>query len=852
MRIGYSTQYTTLARYQQAGQSQMNDLLTQMSSGRKIQLGYQNSTVFSQTLRLDYETATLTQSKSRSTTAKNFSDNTDAALNEISKALVNFKTKLTHAANQIHSPTSLEAIANDLQAIRDHLVSIANTSIGGQYLFSGTDVTRRPFDESGKYHGNDAHLEALLGSKNLVPYNITGSELFSGKDSDKSRVITTNIRNYNQSKLHPEIMSATNKTDAPKQVYLKSSDTLRDLIGDNNHDPKDNADEWFYIQGVRPDGTSFKSKFSLSTSYSSEERATKVQDLLDRIGREFGNTSTSKVVDVTLNEYGEIQIKDLTTGRSNIDFHMVSSDKNVNNLDELSKTGARVKHYVQSPYLGDKVADRIASVNDNYDHRISKIPTTLRTGENDVANRKTLLRDIFGPNVNSISLGGNAANNPDGTAGAAVPNYTFNITPTSTVQDLLDNIRDNFKGAGDIDVELVHGRIQIVDKNVKNLSKDQRTPPYDGPSSLNLNMVTQDGGGVPTNGFRNDYNLEYDRAAFTKNGSKLTSNVSQIINSNSNYAKPETPLSKAAGASLDGSSYTVKIKDINGVEVEGRINFSNTVPPGTTFTMNGRTIPIFNPHDTPPAVTQVRADDMTYQQLTDIIATAMNFSNTNTTADFATATNPLAPLQDRKTAYENLLKASKGNLSVSLNNQGQIEVKDHLRSETRMSLTMHDSRTNDYTLNPATGRPIHETGSALTFQANNALTVDDPHVSIFKQLDRIIDSVRKGTYRAGDVPEGAYSDVLRSVGIQGGMKQFDHISDHVNKVHAKNGAQGNAFKYSLERTETLLVNTKTLRSDVIDTDVASTYNSFAQLTMNYQAMLSTIGKINQLSLVNYI
>ncbi|MBE9857022.1 hypothetical protein G6W43_07170, partial [Campylobacter concisus] len=42
------------------------------------------------------------------------------------------KTKVVQAASDVHSTTSLEALANDLQGIKNHLVNIANTSINGQ------------------------------------------------------------------------------------------------------------------------------------------------------------------------------------------------------------------------------------------------------------------------------------------------------------------------------------------------------------------------------------------------------------------------------------------------------------------------------------------------------------------------------------------------------------------------------------------------------------------------------------------------------------------------------------------------------------------------------------------------
>ena len=78
------------------------------------------------------------------------------------------------------------------------------------------------------------------------------------------------------------------------------------------------------------------------------------------------------------------------------------------------------------------------------------------------------------------------------------------------------------------------------------------------------------------------------------------------------------------------------------------------------------------------------------------------------------------------------------------------------------------------------------------------------------------------------------------------------IRDSVNKVHTKNGSQGNAFQYSIERSEALIVQAKTLRSETIDTDFPELYLQFSTLSMGYQAMLSTIGKVSQLSLVNYL
>ncbi|CAM2861582.1 flagellar hook-associated protein FlgL [Helicobacter burdigaliensis] len=864
MRIGSGSTYNSIS-YRQNRLEQQLDLVMQRMSGLQIQYGYQGTSIFNKTLSLDYNLTMLNQSKDIANNAYTFTKNTDTALQELTKTMDNFKTKLVQGANDIHNETSRLAIAKDLKAMRDHFLSIANTSVGGEYLFGGTATTNKPFNPDGSYNGNNGTLNALLGSNNSLPYNISGYELFFGSDNDTNRVISTNVPKFNQSKLHPEIMDPNHETGQGEEVYLKAEDSIRDMVGDNDSDPTNDPNEVFYISGRKADGTPFKAKFEMGTD-------SKVQDLLDRIGREFGNTETTKVVDVTLNEWGEIEIKDLSGGRSNIEFHMVSSnyqDPNnpdgvgVADMDELIKSGAKVNTYVQSPFLGSFSSDSITSVEDYNDHRIHTIPTTFRTHDNQIAKTSTKLTDIFPEGVTSLVLGGNAANTAPDTPGGAVGPTTFNIGPNTTVQDLMDEIKNVY---GDVDVEFSDGKIQVIDKNVSKkdpADQDEANLPFTGESSLVINIQAQDRGGNPVNGFRNDYSVEYDRAAFSKDGSTLSSNVSQIIRGSNEYATNSTKLSEVAGGSLDGHTYNFELKDVNGVPINGRIEFrdgGSVLIIDSPATMNGVNIggveiPILNPNGNPPQVAgePTPADDVTYQQLFDTLGMVMNLSNTNP-GDLQAITNNGAGGADFnnpavKAAYENMISQSKNNVSFSLNMDGQMEIKDLNRSPSRMEFTLYDDESSNFALD-ANGRVNTTNHPALTFQANNAIVADDPHVNFFKQIDQIIQALEDGTYRPGGSSE--YDDSMRNPGIQNALLMFDHLADHVNKVHTKNGSQGNSFEYSIERTEMLIVQTKTLRSETIDTDLAENWLQFSTLTMNYQSMLSTVGKISQLSLVNYL
>lgn len=919
MRISQFQTYNMQQYRQSKLYSQVSDSLAQFS-GQKIQYGYQDSIIFDKTLNLDYNITTLAQNKTVAQNAQTWTLHTDTALKDISKNMDTFKQKLIHAANDIHSVTSREALASDLEALRSHFLNLANTSVGGQYIFAGTANTNIPFNTDGTYNGNDQLMQALIGNKSLQTYNITGTELFFGSDNDANRVITTNVPKLNQSQLHPAIMDKQHPTGIGTEVYINSQDTIRDLVGDNDDDPTNNDDpEVFYITGRKADGTAFKAKFALDIKYNSKEQAVKVQDLLDRIGREFGNTSTTQVVDVSLNKWGQIEIKDLTSGRSNIEFFMVSSsykdpnntaanngdDMGVLDINTLLNSGAKVNYYVQSPYLSDFANSGIQGVGDYYDHRRTEIPTTFRTHENEIAKTTTLLRDIFPGEVETIDFTGNRANTPDKEVAADPVAETFTITDTSTMQDLLDFIQANYANpadTGSLSVEFINGKITIVDQNIRQTTPPDRNPadlPFDGAAGLQITMTANDANVNPFLGFRNDFAVEYDKVQFAIEGSTLQGNNSQVVRATNEYATMKTKLSEVAfndpNLSLNGSTYELTMKDVNGLPMKANIVFRSAENGGSYFeitehveitrtingvdtqipqnnggTLVGIQVPILNPEGNPPQVAGVPTDgdNVSYQQLADVLGIIMNIQNAST-EDLENIFNPAIagafpigrpgvpglagePSAEQQ-SYERMLNAAKNNIEISLDTSGKLYMKDLHRAITPMEFSMADSNSNNFLLNTNVEPPrVEGQAAALVLHANNALVANDPHVDFFAQIDDILTAVHEGIYRPGGGADFNYSSSMRNIGIQNSILTFDHLQDHVEKAHTKNGAQGNALEYTINRNEILSVQVKKLRSETIDTDMADAYLTFSQISMNYQALLSTVSKVSQMSLVNYL
>ncbi|RDU59185.1 flagellar hook-associated protein FlgL [Helicobacter marmotae] len=855
MRVTFGTKYNQMNYYQGTMQSKLTDMNTKIASGLKIQYGYQDSSVFNQNLKLEYEKVNLDQGIDVSNYAHTSTLNTDKALSELSQSADQFNTKLIQAANDIHSPTSREAIARDLEKLKEHMINIANTAIGGEFLFAGSNVKVRPFEPDGTYKGNGERLEALVSNNNPIPYNITGEELFFGRDSDHHKSITTNIRKFNQTKLNNDIMDRIRRGDIPEEVYIKPGDTLRDLLGDNDDDTSNNGKEYFYLRGVRPDGSSFKSKFEFDVGYKNVNNATKVQDLLDRIGKEFGNTSKNKVVDVGMNFWGEIEIKNLQPGNANLDFHLISSDVDVENLDDLPALGARVTSFQKSPFMGAFSQSSLKAIKDNYDHRNLTFPSTFLTKDNFPATLRTKLKDVLAEDVSTLLISGTRPNRDDGSINEeSIGDLNIQVDDDLEVQDLLSMIKQHF--GGNIEGEIIRGQLVLRDMNVSHKDRDMMDPPFNGPSGFSLTLTTLNQMGLETKGLRQDYKSEYDRLSFDNQGSKLISNVSQILSSGMGYANEETKLSSVAGGSLDGQTYNLALDDHNGIVVNARIEFSNKgsylIIPNADFDITDSksqaefSIPLYNPHDEPPAVSVSKADDVTYRQLLDAISIALNYSNQSMdTYKNAQAQNGV-PTQEGKKMYEAMLEQTKGRISAYLSRDGRIEIADEMRSVSRMKFMIYDSSSNDFS-----EQGIRNYRSSLTFNANNALVIDEPDIDFFHSLDGIIQAVRSGVYRPDAYGE-EYTDQMRNKGIQNGIELFGHLKDHIEKMIALNGTHGRSFENVIRRNEVLRVQIESIKSDVIGTDIAQTYNHFSNLTTNYNAVLASTSRINQMSLVNYL
>lgn len=401
MRISNQyTFYTSIQSYTD-GQSLLNKYNLQLQTGQLIQHSFENANIYINGSRLEYEIANINQIMQGTQSAQEMAKNTDTALKNITELLEKFKVLLTKAASDGNTQTSREAIAKELKLIKESIVNIANTSINGQYLFAGSNTGVKPFDKYGNYTGNKDNIFVVSGSGTQIPYNVPGWDLFFKPDTNENKVISTNV-SFVDNRYDPK--------DSPEQRKpLTEESKFSHLIGQNYiQNGKLDPDKDFeydetklkfpssamYIQGVRPDGTSFKATLNVGPD-------DKIGDVLENIGKLYGNTEGNKVVEVTMNDSGQIEIKNLKDGNSSLDFHAVAMTPQMRDPEQVKQLSEAAQ---REGITMEQVTNRIMEAAHNGNLNNTRNPVTVQVGG------ENFTVDIYKTDFIKSNINGNKTN----------------------------------------------------------------------------------------------------------------------------------------------------------------------------------------------------------------------------------------------------------------------------------------------------------------------------------------------------------------------------------------------------------------------------------------------------------
>lgn len=161
----------------------------------------------------------------------------DSTLNSVENALQQAISLGVEGANGTLSDSDRTDIAQELQGIQSQLISLANTSYEGNYLFGGTETTTAPYtasssDPSGvTYNGNSDVNSVSVGNGYQIEVNIPGSQLFSASGNSVflalNNLITAMQSDGDIASATTALSSASNYLTAQRVFYGNAMDQVQ-------------------------------------------------------------------------------------------------------------------------------------------------------------------------------------------------------------------------------------------------------------------------------------------------------------------------------------------------------------------------------------------------------------------------------------------------------------------------------------------------------------------------------------------------------------------------------------------------------------------------------------------------
>lgn len=180
---------------------QINSDLQQVASGQRVNVPGDDPAAAAGLVRNAEQTAEADQFRRSVASMSGEMQNADSALNSVVTALRRAISLGVQGANGTVNASDRAALANEVQGIFSQLVSLANLSYQGKFVFAGTATQTTPYvldaaSPSGvRYEGNDGINRVTVGDQLTVKNNLPGSQMFSATGADVFQALQDLVTN---------------------------------------------------------------------------------------------------------------------------------------------------------------------------------------------------------------------------------------------------------------------------------------------------------------------------------------------------------------------------------------------------------------------------------------------------------------------------------------------------------------------------------------------------------------------------------------------------------------------------------------------------------------------------------
>jgi flagellar hook-associated protein 3 FlgL len=183
MRISSNTIYDLSVSAMNRQQTQLLKTQLQISANRRILTPSDDPIASSRALEISQADSINTQYGTNAQTAAGRLAMTEQTLGRVVDLLQSIRESAITAGNGSFTASDRESVAQDIQAMYDELLTVANTTDGeGNYLFSGFQTDLMPFSSTAagvQYVGDDGQRLVQVASGRQIAVSESGADVFT-------------------------------------------------------------------------------------------------------------------------------------------------------------------------------------------------------------------------------------------------------------------------------------------------------------------------------------------------------------------------------------------------------------------------------------------------------------------------------------------------------------------------------------------------------------------------------------------------------------------------------------------------------------------------------------------------
>lgn len=176
MRVTEQMIFSTIAAQLQRKTAALLKIQEQVATGKAINRPSDDPIGYTQILNFETTLAMTAQYLRNISQADTYLLTSESALQSVQDQLARAHELAVQMANATYTAADRANAASEVRQIYDQLISVANTSIGGRYIFAGDQISTRPFVSQGQSIGTPITLPVTIvaGTNDALTIEVDG------------------------------------------------------------------------------------------------------------------------------------------------------------------------------------------------------------------------------------------------------------------------------------------------------------------------------------------------------------------------------------------------------------------------------------------------------------------------------------------------------------------------------------------------------------------------------------------------------------------------------------------------------------------------------------------------------